>query len=142
MVSIMALCTVVVLVFSERLMAVLYPDIAALGLLMPVREVKPTVLLDMRELRALDCSGIGLLAALYRVTRSSGGKLKLFGLRERPGLLLEDCGLLRVLDTFENEEDALASVVASDGRELYLERATACCVSHTADVVFASGGGL
>lgn len=125
----MSVGTVVVLALKD-LVSVLCPDVTAVELLTSVREVKPRILLDMRAVRVLDCSGIGLLAALHRVARSLGGDLKLFGLQDRPWLLLEVCGLLRVLKTFESEADALASIVESDDPELYLERAPVSWVSR------------
>jgi len=121
----MAFGTVVVLALKDRLTFVLRPDAAAVELLTSVRTVRPRILLDMRAVCVLDGSGIGLLAALHRVARSVGGDLRLFGLRERPRLLLAVCGLLRVFQVFENEEDALASIVEQDDPELYLERAPA-----------------
>lgn len=123
MVSNMAAGTVVLLAVRGRLTSVLYPGAIAVDLLTRIPAAKPRVVLDLGAVPIVDCSGIGLLASLCRTARMLGGDLRLVGVRERPRRLLEICGLLRVLQSFENEEDALASIVGTDGPELYLERA-------------------
>lgn len=124
-VSLMAGGRVVVLALNDCLTSVLCPDATASELLASVHEVEPRILLDMSAVRVLDCSGIGLLASLKRIARSRGGKLSLMGLRQRPRLLLELCGLLRVFQTFENEEGALESIAERDDGEFYLDRVPA-----------------
>ncbi len=119
----MAVSMIIVFALRGRLMSLLHPEATAVELLGWVRATKPRLILDMRRVSVLDCSGIGLLAALHRVARDLSGDLGVFGLRERPRHLLEACGLLRVLKTFESEEGALADLAHQDDPELYLQRA-------------------
>jgi len=115
--------TVVVLALQGRLTSVLHPGASAVELLTRVQAAKPRIILNLGAVAIVDCSGIGLIAALCRAARDRGGDLRLLGLHERPRRLLELCGVLRVIQTFKTEENALASFVGRDDPELYLERA-------------------
>jgi len=118
--------TVIVLGLQGRLTSVLHPCATALKVLTRIQAGKPSVILDLRAVPSVDASGVGLIAALYRQARERGGDLMLVGLQERPRRLLAICGLLRFLQTFKTEEDALQSIVTRGGPELYLERPPLC----------------
>jgi anti-sigma B factor antagonist len=115
--------TVVVLALQGRLTSVLHPGASAVELLTRVQAAKPRIILNLGAVAIVDCSGVGLIAAACRAARDRGGDLRLLGLHERPRRLLELCGVLRVIQTFKTEENALASFVGRDDPELYLERA-------------------
>lgn len=116
--------TVVVLALRTRLTAVLHPEATAVELLGAVSATKPRLILDMRGIAAMDCSGLGFLATLHRVAGERGGALRIFGLQDRARRLVELCGLLRVLQNFGSEELALADLADRED-DLYLERAPA-----------------
>jgi anti-anti-sigma factor len=80
------------------------------------------IILNMADVPAIDCSGIGLLVTLYRAVRGAGGRLQLLNLQERPREMLAACGVLAILEPSDSEEDALASLIGPDRCELYLER--------------------
>jgi len=114
--------TVVILALQGPLTSVLCPSAAAVKLLTRIHAAKPRVVLNLGAVPVIDCSGIGVIAALCRAARDLGGDLRLLGVPKRPRQLLDVCGLLRVIRTFETEEDALASIVDLDGPELWLSR--------------------
>ena len=139
--------TVIHLTLRGRLISVPRPDAIATDLLTRIRVVKPRLILDLGAVAVVDCSGIGLIASLYRNGRQLGGDLRLVGVGERSLRLLEVCGLLRVIRTFKNEEEALASIVRTDGPELHLERASvhicgACRCQHARSSGKAKSGEL
>lgn len=73
----------------------------------PRERAASRVLLDGRELSALDGAGLGLLMKLWGWTRSEGQGLGLFGFGERFGALLREVGLADALPLFPTEEAAL-----------------------------------
>ncbi len=66
-------------------------------------------LLDMSRIRSMDAFGIGRLVTYYKRTRNNGGTLKLLRLSERLRRLLDLAQLLTIFETFDNEDEALAS---------------------------------
>ncbi len=81
------------------------------------------VILDLRDVPRLDCSGIGFLASLYPLVHEMEGQLHLVNLGTRPRQMLEACGLLPILQSTSSEEDALTFVIEPGSPERYLERA-------------------
>lgn len=67
------------------------------------------IVLNMREVHQLDCSGIGRLVVCFRKARDLGVRLKLTNLRERLRRLLEMARLLTIMEAFDDEEEAIAS---------------------------------
>lgn len=117
----MAISSIVVISVHGRLTSVLDPDrhLDDLGPLIHHRGSK--ILFDMGAVAAMDCSGIGLLVTLYGAL-ATAGSVRFVHVRQRPRKMLEACGLLKVFETFECEEDALSSLVGPDLPELCLER--------------------
>lgn len=72
-------------------------------------EGRTSVLLDLQNVTYIDSCGVGVLIAKYVSLRRKGGDLKLLNLTERSHHLMEISKLLDVFDTFDSEEQALAS---------------------------------
>ena len=66
------------------------------------------VVVDLKDV-TYDSCGVGLLIAKYVSLRRKGGDLKLLNLTQRSHHLMEISKLLDVFQTFESEEQALAS---------------------------------
>ena len=67
------------------------------------------LLVDLGDVTYIDSCGVGLLIAKYVSLRRKGGDLKLLRLTERSHHLMEISKLLDVFETFDGEEQALAS---------------------------------
>ncbi len=81
-----------------------------------IRQKKVNVILNLRQIDSLDCSGIGALVSSYRIVGGEGGQLKLLGVSVRHRRMLTLVGLLTVFDVYESEQDALASFLGSATR--------------------------
>ena len=79
-----------------------------------IRQSKDNIILNMEGVSSLDCAGIGLLVTAYCAVQESRGELKLLYVREKPRQLLAMAGLLTVIDTYDNEGDAIASFRGPD----------------------------
>ncbi len=69
--------------------------------------------LNLRDVSTLDSGGVGSIVAKYLSTRRAGGDLKLVCLSGRACRVLEIAGLLRIFETFEDEDLAAASFQAA-----------------------------
>lgn len=67
------------------------------------------IILNLREIKYIDSSGIGELVSRYTTTKNVGGKLKLLNLPPKIQDLLMITKLLTVFEVFDNEQDALNS---------------------------------
>ncbi len=67
------------------------------------------ILLNVQNVRQVDSFGVGQLVICYRAATKEGGQLKLFNLTGRLYKLLTITNLLKVFDTSESEEKAIAS---------------------------------
>jgi anti-sigma B factor antagonist len=67
------------------------------------------VLLNLGDVSYVDSSGIGELVSSYTTTNNNGGHLKLLNLTKKIQDLLMITKLLTVFETFDNEQDAVAS---------------------------------
>lgn len=72
-------------------------------------EGKKNILLNFAETGFLDSSGIGEIASGYIAINRENGRLKLMNLTSRARQVLAITKLLRVFETFENEDDAVNS---------------------------------
>ena len=72
-------------------------------------EGKKKILLNLGDVSYVDSSGIGELVSSYTTTNNQGGQLKLLNLTKKIQDLLMITKLLTVFQTFDNEEDAVAS---------------------------------
>jgi len=67
------------------------------------------IVIDFSDLDYVDSAGIGVLIAKYLSVRRKGGSLKLLHLSMRAHHALEITHLLTVFETFEDEDEAVAS---------------------------------
>jgi anti-sigma B factor antagonist len=65
------------------------------------------ILLNLRDLSFIDSSGLGELASGHANVRHKGGAVKLAAPPKRVLELLQITGLIRVLDVYETEAEAL-----------------------------------
>ena len=72
-------------------------------------EGKKNILLNLGDVSYVDSSGIGELVSSYTTAGNAGGHLKLLNLTKKIQDLLMITKLLTVFETFEVEQDALAS---------------------------------
>jgi anti-sigma B factor antagonist len=74
---------------------------------------KKEILLNLGDVSYVDSSGIGELVSSYTTCSNQGGHLKLLNLTKKIQDLLMITKLLTVFQTFEREQDAVASFGAS-----------------------------
>lgn len=72
-------------------------------------EGKKKILLNLGDVSYVDSSGIGELVSSYTTTNNQGGQLKLLNLTKKIQDLLMITKLLTVFQTYDNEQDAVAS---------------------------------
>ena len=72
-------------------------------------EGRINVLVNLQDVTYVDSCGIGVLIAKYVSLRRKGGSVKLMNLTPRSHHLMEISKLLGVFETYESEEQALAS---------------------------------
>jgi anti-sigma B factor antagonist len=70
---------------------------------------KRKIVLDLREVSAIDSSGIGEMVACYTTVTKRGGQLKLLHLSPKINDILQVTQLITVFDVLDSEEEALAS---------------------------------
>jgi anti-anti-sigma factor len=66
------------------------------------------VMLDLRQVRQLDCAGIGQLVDLRNAVGLIGGTVVLVGVERRHMRLLQVVGLLTIFPVFDQREQALS----------------------------------
>jgi anti-anti-sigma factor len=106
-----------------RLVSVRSPDVIPRDW---TRWLRPNsdLVLDLGDVHAIDCSGIGLLVTVYVFARETDARLQLANLRFGARRMLEVCGLLEILRPSECEESALAGLIGPERSELYMDRAS------------------
>lgn len=67
------------------------------------------ILVDMKDITYMDSAGTGELVAAYTSARNSGAGMKLLNLNARQRDLLQFTELIRVFETFDDEDKAAAS---------------------------------
>ncbi|HJQ27429.1 MAG TPA: STAS domain-containing protein [Blastocatellia bacterium] len=70
---------------------------------------KKKILLNLGDVSYVDSSGIGELVSSYTTTSNQGGQLKLLNLGKKIKDLLMITKLLTVFQTYEDEQEAVAS---------------------------------
>jgi len=70
----------------------------------------PSVLLDLRNVRFVDSSGLGAILGCMRLIQGGGGGLKLCALGPEVRKALELVRMDRLLDVHANRDEALAAV--------------------------------
>jgi anti-anti-sigma factor len=118
----MAAGTVVILAFDGPLTSLVHPHITADALMARIQVTRPRIVLNLEAVPRIDCSGIGLLVALHRASGDVHGDVRLVKACGKLRKTLETCGLTRFISCFDTEEDALKSIVATEGPEICLER--------------------
>ena len=66
-------------------------------------------LLDLTEVTYIDSFGVGVIAAKYVSVRRKGGDVKLLRLSPRSRRVMRISGLLKIFQSFDNEEDGVKS---------------------------------
>src|SRR5258708_23092689 len=74
---------------------------------------KNNILVNMKEVTAIDSSGIGELVGCYTTVTNKGGKLRLLHLPPKIQDVLTVTQLITVFDVYESEPEAVASFGAS-----------------------------
>jgi anti-sigma B factor antagonist len=72
-------------------------------------EARLKFLLDLRDVTYIDSFGVGVIAAKYVSVCRKGGAMKLLQLSPRTHRVMKISGLLKIFESFENEEEALRS---------------------------------
>jgi anti-sigma B factor antagonist len=67
------------------------------------------ILIQLKEVSTIDSSGVGELVSTYTTVTNRGGKLKLLHLPPKVSDILQITQLITVFETFEDEEEAVAS---------------------------------
>jgi len=67
------------------------------------------VVIDLKDVKWMNSSGLGVLMACMTTLNSTAGKLKLASVTEKVKSLLVITQLMRIFDTYENAERAVAS---------------------------------
>lgn len=67
------------------------------------------VVIDLKDVKWMNSSGLGVLMACMTTMNNNGGKLRLSSVTEKVKSLLVITQLMRIFDTFENSERAVAS---------------------------------
>ncbi len=74
------------------------------------------VLLNLTDVPVIDSMGIGDIVRAFTKVQDGGGTLKLVGLTDRVYGALKITQLLRIIETFKTEQEAVASFEASNGK--------------------------
>lgn len=67
------------------------------------------IVINLREVSTLDSGGVGALVASYLRARRAGGNLKLVCMSSHACRVLRLAGLLKIFETYDNEERAVGS---------------------------------
>jgi len=70
---------------------------------------KTKFIFDFKKVDFIDSYGIGDLVASYVSAQNKGAKLKLASLSPKVRLVLNYCGIQRIIEIFEDEESAVKS---------------------------------
>lgn len=76
----------------------------------PVLDEHKMVLLDIGELQFVDSSGLGAILSCLRKLTTKEGDLKLCNMTKQVRLLFELVRMHRIIDVFNNREEALESL--------------------------------
>lgn len=74
-----------------------------------IEQGKRRILIDMKQVRWMNSSGLGILIGAVTTVRNHGGDLKLLHVSQKPMQLLKITRLDRVFELFESEELAIGS---------------------------------
>ncbi|HWQ33818.1 MAG TPA: STAS domain-containing protein [Blastocatellia bacterium] len=74
------------------------------------------VLLNLTEVPIIDSMGIGEIVRAFTKVKDEGGRLKLVGLTDRVYGALKITQLLKVIETYQTEQEAVASFESANGK--------------------------
>jgi anti-sigma B factor antagonist len=74
-----------------------------------IDEARLKFLLDLTEVTYIDSFGVGVIAAKYVSVRRKGGDVKLLRLSPRSRRVMRISGLLKIFQSFDNEEEGVKS---------------------------------
>ena len=74
-----------------------------------VEKGEKNLVLDMKDVKYMDSSGVGELVSSFTSVRNAGGALKLANLQSRVLDLLQLTALITVFEIYDSREDALNS---------------------------------
>jgi len=82
-----------------------------------VRKGRLQIVVDLKQVPYMDSSEIGRLIRAHFSVRQAGGRVRLCNLSQKVAAVLKLSKLETVLDLYETEEAALASLLASETRK-------------------------
>jgi len=68
------------------------------------------LIINAKQLEFMDSSGIGVILGRYKLIKAKQGKMLICNMNETIAKLLELSGIFKIIDTYENESDALSSL--------------------------------
>jgi anti-sigma B factor antagonist len=74
------------------------------------------IVVDLADVTYVDSAGVGVMVGKYLSVRRQGGDMKLLHLSSRSLRVMTITRLTSVFEAFDQEEDALRSFAASEGR--------------------------
>lgn len=75
------------------------------------------VVIDLKGVKWVNSSGLGVLMACMSSLKDAGGKMKLAGVTEKVQSILMITKLIQIFETFENAERAVASFLEDESRK-------------------------
>ena len=72
------------------------------------------VVVDLRALRQIDSSGVGVIVSLFKRIRTAGGQVRLAGLTGQPQAVFKVLGFDKAFDVCDTVEDALKRLTAAE----------------------------
>jgi len=75
------------------------------------------VVIDLKDVKWMNSSGLGVLMACMTTLNNASGKLKLSSVTEKVKSLLVITQLLRIFDTYEDAERAVASFYEAEHKQ-------------------------
>lgn len=68
------------------------------------------LIINAKKLDFMDSSGIGVIIGRYKLIKAKQGKMLICNMNETIAKLLELSGIFKIIDTYDNESDALSSL--------------------------------
>jgi anti-sigma B factor antagonist len=72
------------------------------------------VVVDLRGLRQIDSSGVGVIVSLFKRIGKAGGQVRVTGLTGQPQAVFKVLGFDKAFDVCDTVEDALKRLVAAE----------------------------
>lgn len=69
------------------------------------------IIFDFTKVDFMDSSGIGMIIGRYKLAKERGGKASAFGFKDNVKRIFEMAGLTKLINIFENENQALNSAL-------------------------------